>query len=285
MGDNWAMSRADRPCDFDLITFSSAIADEASEILRRHYGAPIEQELKADGSVVTEADREVERRVRAMIQRYYPGHGVIGEEFAAERTEAEYIWCVDPLDNTSEFVAGSPNFGFLLALLWRERIILGVMDMPITGTRLIGADGHGTLLNGSQVSTRSCAHMCNAMISAGQPTNTNARCDRAIRRLCECCKHVSFGCDCFSYGLVAAGKVDVAVSYGLDLYDFAALEPILRNAGGSLTDWSGKQARRSSEGAMLGLGDPQSLAPIVKVLRNEASLNDGERCDHKAPQP
>jgi fructose-1,6-bisphosphatase/inositol monophosphatase family enzyme len=121
--------------------------------------------MKPDGSPVTNVDLEVERAVREQLQRLVPAHGIRGEELPPAKPDAEYVWIVDPLDGTREFIQGLPLFGFLLALTHQGRIILGLAEQPLTRDCWLGADGHGTTRNGAPVRVRPCPHLAEATVS------------------------------------------------------------------------------------------------------------------------
>ena len=109
---------------------------------------------KGDDSPVTEIDRGVETALRARIAAAFPQHGIQGEEFGAQATDAEYVWVIDPIDGTKAFVAGIPVFGTLIALTRKGVPVLGVIDQPMTRERWIGAEGHPTTLNGAPCSAQ-----------------------------------------------------------------------------------------------------------------------------------
>ena len=124
---------------------------------------------KADDSPVTIADRETETALRQMVKLAYPDHGLIGEEFPAERADAEFVWVFDPIDGTKSFITGRPLFGTLIALLHRGKPILGVIDHPAIGERWIGASGCPTTFQGKPVKVRPCADLGKAVLAASSP--------------------------------------------------------------------------------------------------------------------
>ena len=146
------------------LAFANHLADLAGEILRDKFANPPAVETKADGSPVTDADHAVEQAIRSAINLAHPAHGIIGEEFP-ERAGAEYVWIIDPLDGTKEYVQGLPLFGVLIALCHRGRFVLGLAEQPQLAHRWLGADGHGTTRNGRRVHTRACSALSDAVIS------------------------------------------------------------------------------------------------------------------------
>lgn len=250
--------------DADL-ALAHALADAAGAEIRPLFRAAFARETKADLSPVTQADRAAERAVRALLARERPSDGVIGEEYGADRPDAARIWVVDPIDGTRAFVAGRPIFGTLIALVEDGVPILGVIDQPITGERWIGAMGRPTLFNGAPVRTRPQARLDQAIFATTAPWLCSAF--DAVRAATG---DTVLGGDCYNYGLVAAGHVDLVVEDGLKLHDFAALVPVVEGAGGRMTDWRGAPLGRDSRGDVIAVGDPALLDAIVPLLEPSA---------------
>src|SRR6185295_7366235 len=104
--------------------------------------------------------------MRDLLTRHVPEHGVFGEEHGAVRTDAEYVWVLDPVDGTKAFITGKPSFGTLIALLHRGVPVLGIIDQPILRERWLGVAGTPSTLNGSPVKTRACANLAPAALYA-----------------------------------------------------------------------------------------------------------------------
>ena len=151
---------------FDL---ARRLTEVSRPILRRYYRRKLDIIDKADESPVTKADRECEAAMRDAIGKAFPDHGIIGEEFGAERADAEHVWVLDPLDGTRAFITGRPLFGTLIALTRAQAPILGVIDMPILGDQWLGAKGAATTLNGEPVKSRPCASLADAYFSSALP--------------------------------------------------------------------------------------------------------------------
>lgn len=259
------------PCPPDLVAFADRLADIAGAILRAHVHGPIDVEVKPDGTPVTNIDKAVEAAVRAEIERTHPDHGIRGEEFPASRPDAEFVWIIDPLDGTKDFIQGLPLFGFLLALARRGEIVLGLADQPVTGDRWIGADGHGTRHRGRPVSVRRCPDLAAATISTmGYDSFAHVHHDR-LRRLRAVARSTVAADSFYVFGLVALGRVDLIASANFALHDYAALDAIVRNAGGTVTDWQGRRLRLDSDGTIIAAGDSALLAPALALLNEGAS--------------
>ena len=196
-------------------------------------------ETKADATPVTAADRGAEAVLRQLIHAKFPAHGIIGEEHGSENADAEFVWVLDPIDGTKSFITGVPLWGTLIALLHDGQPVLGCIHQPILGQLMIG-DGQATTLNSRAVRTRCTTRIEDAVFLTSDPLNPGrhqdaAKFDALIRRA----KLVRTWGDCYGYLLVAAGLADIMTDPIMNPWDIAALVPIIRGAGGVITDWQG----------------------------------------------
>lgn len=136
------------------LDLANRMADAAAKAILRHYRTPVDVIDKADESPVTIADREAEQAMRALIKAEQPDHGIYGEEYGGENDDTEWLWVLDPIDGTRSFISGRPMFGTLIALLYRRKPVLGIIDTPVTGERWTGAVGRATTVNGAPARTR-----------------------------------------------------------------------------------------------------------------------------------
>jgi histidinol phosphatase-like enzyme (inositol monophosphatase family) len=194
--------------------------------------------------------------------------GIEGEEFGTEREGASRRWVLDPIDGTTSFVAGRPIFGTLIALLEGGFPVLGVIDQPILGERWVGAMGRGTTFNGAEARTRPCRELPDALLATTSPSLFDDHAAGHFMALARKTAHrrMIWGGDCYNYGLVASGQIDLVCEAGLKLHDFAALVPVVEGAGGTMADWSGEPLHVGSEGHVIALGDPARLEDVVEAL-------------------
>lgn len=253
------------PVDAALIAFANELADAAGEIVRRYFRRGVAVDDKADMSPVTIADREAETALRTRIERRFPDHGILGEEHGSVRADAERVWVLDPIDGTKSFISGMPLFGTLIALVEHGFPVLGVIDQPISRERWVGARGLRSTLNGAPIATRACPALGAATLFATTPDMFRGADAQAFQRLKSAVKLARFGGDCYAYGLLAAGFIDLVAEASLKPYDFAALVPVIVGAGGSMADWRGKPLGLASEGCVLACGDPR-LADAARGL-------------------
>ncbi|HTS90877.1 MAG TPA: histidinol-phosphatase [Stellaceae bacterium] len=248
-----------------LLAFANELAEIAGTIARRYFRKGVAVDDKADRSPVTVADREAEAALRAAIERAYPADGILGEEHGAVRLDARRVWVLDPIDGTKSFISGVPLFGTLIALVEAGEPVLGVIDQPISRERWLGARGHATTLSGAPVRTRSCPTLGAATLYATSPDMFTGAEAQSFARLKSAVKLARFGADCYAYGLLAAGFIDVVVEASLKPYDYLAMVPVIEGAGGSIVDWEGRKLGLGSGGRILACGDP-TLLPSAHAL-------------------
>lgn len=250
----------------DLLPFAHRLADAAGEVIRPYFRAPGTIEQKPDRSPVTAADRAAERAMREMIGASFPDHGVLGEEFGVERPDAEFVWCLDPIDGTKAFITGRPLFGTLIALLEHGAPVLGVIDQCILRERWLGLEGAASTWNDRPIRTRACAGLADAVLSTTSPLLFDPAEKAAFQRV-EAAVHLPvYGGDCYAYGLLAMGFADLVIEAGLDPYDFAALVPVIEGAGGVVTDWQGRALARGSDGRVIAAGDRRVHEEALRLL-------------------
>jgi myo-inositol-1(or 4)-monophosphatase len=221
-------------------TFLTELAVQSGEFIRPYFANPdLVVEIKSDDSPVTAADKGAEQLLRRLITAKFPSHGVIGEEFGEDRPGTEFVWVLDPIDGTKSFITGVPLWGTLIALLHNGRPILGAIHQPILQQLMIG-DNTTTTLNGRPVRVRPCARIEDATLLTSDIYNPAKYQDgAAYEAFAKRARLVRTWADCYGYLLVSAGLADITVDPIMNLWDLAAVVPIVRGAGGVITDWQG----------------------------------------------
>ena len=255
----------------ELVALAERLADAARPIANRYFRTAVTVDDKTDASPVTIADREAETAMRALLTEHVPQHGVFGEEHGAVRTDADYVWVLDPIDGTKAFITGLPIFGTLIALLHRGVPVLGVIDQPILKERWLGVAGRQSTFNGQPIRVRACPSLERAYMYSTAPIMFSGDISRRHESLTHAVKLFRWGGDCYAYGLLASGHVDLVVENDLKLYDFAALVPVIAGAGGLITDWHGKPLDMHSDGSVLAAGDAALHRAALDVLAGTAS--------------
>jgi inositol-phosphate phosphatase / L-galactose 1-phosphate phosphatase / histidinol-phosphatase len=251
-----------------FLALALRLADSAGAEIRPHFRKLAVVEEKPDQTPVTIADRAAEVAMRSSIETHFPGHGIIGEEFDWVREDAEYVWVLDPIDGTKSFISGVPLFGTLIALTRDRRPILGIIDQPVSRERWVGVTGRPTTLNGAAIHCRACPTLKVASLFATTPEMFKGGDAACFARLSAAVKMTRFGGDCYAYGLLAAGFVDLILEASLKPYDFCAMAPIVEGAGGLATDWHGEPLDLGSDGRVLVAGDHRAHQAALSLLAN-----------------
>jgi histidinol-phosphatase len=213
-------------------------ARAAGEIALRYYHGGVEVTLKPDQTPVTEADRQAEQAITAILGRAFPDWGFLGEEFG-EAGSAETRWIIDPIDGTKNFVRGIPVWAVLIALEERGEVTTGVVHNPATGDLYTARRGEGAFANGRPIRVSDCGRMKDAMLlHSGLPLlRAEGWWDGFLRLVDASYRTRGFG-DYYGYGLLAEGKAEVYVEVDLKPWDIAAVKILVEEAGGRLTDFS-----------------------------------------------
>jgi len=247
-------------------TFLAELARASGEFIRPHFGNPaLAVETKSDATPVTLADRGAEQLMRGLIGRKFPTHGIIGEEYGSENPGAELVWVLDPIDGTKSFITGVPLWGTLIALLHQGQPVLGCIHQPVLGQLMVG-DGATTTLNGRTVRCRPASRIEDATLLTSDPFNPSKyQKGAAFNALSQRARLVRTWGDCYGYLLVAAGHADIMCDPIMNPWDIAALVPIIRGAGGVITDWSGGPAYPAE--STLAAATPELHAAVLAALK------------------
>ena len=225
-----------------FLTVALAAAKNAEEIITAYYtGDAMKVELKTDETPVTLADTEAEKAIRKTIKQAFPEHGFLGEEYGIEEGTSPYLWIIDPIDATKNYIRKIPIFGTQIALMKGDELILGVSNAPLLNELLYAEAGGGAFLNGEPIQVSHVTHPTDAMVCHGGlkwftekdvlPGMCNLINDGARSR--------GFG-DFYMYHLVASARADVVIEAAISIWDIAAVTVIVREAGGKVTDMQGK---------------------------------------------
>ena len=255
----------------DWLATAHALADRAREISLRWFRTPLTVDLKADHSPVTEADCRIEAMCREQLAARYPSHGILGEEFGGVRADAEFVWLIDPIDGTASFISGLPLWGTLIALLQRGQPLIGMIDAPATAERWSAARGDIALFRAAGKSPQACRssgcdQLSGARLCAPSPDSFVAQQADAFRRLSAQVAIRRHGGDCYAYGLLASGFLDLVVEIDLAPHDHLPLVPVIEAAGGVITDWSGRPLGLHSTGDVVAAATPALHRRALAVL-------------------
>lgn len=252
----------------EFITLTRELQQEAGEIARKYFRQNFAVDAKDDASPVTIADRTIEEALRERLEKNRPDDGIIGEEFGIKDSKSGLTWVIDPIDGTKSFVIGRPTFGTLIALWEDDKPLVGSIFQPISEEHWLAGPDHPTTLNGRPVKVRPCPALKQACAGSTTPEMFEDQLSPVLDLLSEKTKMMAWGGDCYMYGLLASGHMDLCVENLLSTYDFAALVPIVQGAGGIMTDWKGRAITLSSARHVVASGDRRVHDPILEMLGN-----------------
>ena len=247
----------------DFTAFVDKLAAAAGDALLPFFRTSLSIENKSRGGnfdPVTAADRAAEQAMRALIRANFPEHGVVGEEFGNERTDAEYVWVLDPIDGTKSFISGMPAWGTLIALMRDGEPVYGLMHQPFTREHFSGDCGaaHYRGPTGARaLHARRCASLAEATLMTTSPLLMDEAERGAFGRVEKVVR--------LSRCMVAAGHVDLVIEAGLKPYDVIPLIPIITGAGGVITTWDGGPAKHG--GRIIAAGDKRVHEAAIAMLK------------------
>lgn len=265
---------ADASLSTEFSVFAGRLADAAriETLPRFRAGSQVFNKAGIWFDPVTDADREAERALRRMIAAVYPKHGIIGEEFGAERADAEYRWVIDPVDGTRAFVCGVSTWATLIGLERNAAPSLGLIDQPFTDERWIGAGAKSIYRHGG--AERLCAtsdvkDLKRARISTTDPrreayfTADEAAAFAAIAAKAQVAR---FSLDAYAYGLLAIGELDLVVESSLKHHDYCALVSVVEGAGGVISGWKGETLGDCDRGRIIAAATPELHSAALEML-------------------
>jgi myo-inositol-1(or 4)-monophosphatase len=261
--------------DADTIAFANRLADAAGAAIRPHFRQRLAVSDKhkilrgrAFFDPVTEADRNAETAIRALIEREHPGDGILGEELGEKKGSSGRRWILDPVDGTRAFISGRHEWGCLIALEEAGGPVLGILDQPVLGERFIGVNGAARLQQAGDVTrlrTRDCP-MEEAILCATDPSAYFSAGEMAaFARVSSAARMTRYGGDCYLFAAMALGFVDLIIESGFHPWDVAALIPLIEGAGGVITNWAGGSCQDGKQ--ILAAGSAALHAEAMRLLK------------------
>lgn len=252
----------------ELMSFAAETAYLAGRLTLGYFNARVRPDFKADDTPVTMADRLAEELIRSRIERAYPSHAIVGEEFGAtEHAGASQRWFVDPIDGTKAFIRGVPLYGVLMGLEIDGQVQVGAAYYPGTDELLTAATGEGCWWNGRRARVSNIADLSRAYVSCTDPGSFTAY-SRAAEwdRLARRTYHRAGWSDAYGYLLVATGRIEIMLDPIMNAWDCGPFPVILREAGGYFGDWQGRETIHAGEG----LATTRALLPqVLAAIRGE----------------
>lgn len=253
---------------FEFFAVELAHAASAVTLPLFRSGLAAENKAAAGFDPVTEADRGAEAAIRRLIAARFPDHGVIGEEYGADRPDAEHVWVLDPVDGTRAFIAGLPLWTTLIALKVQGRPTVGLIAQPYLDEVFVGGPSGARLMRsgGEQpIRVRPCASLNDAVIATTDPDLFTGAELGAWRQVRAAARLARLGCDAYAYAMLATGQLDLVAESGLKEWDWAAHLPLIEAAGGKVLDWLGEYP--SGDGRILAVGDERLVDQALVALK------------------
>lgn len=230
------------------------IAARATEFVRSHYQQGVAVDRKADSSPVTVADKATEELLRREIEAAFPNDGIVGEEHGSKEGSTSFRWILDPIDGTKSFISDVPLFGCMVAVECEGKGVIGVVSFPALGVSIDAMAGNGafeTLADGTRKPARVCP---TSELGDGLVLTTDWEGFRErnaipqLNALAEASWFMRTWGDCYGHYMVATGRAVAMIDARLNIWDAAALQPIIEESGGTFTDWTGQPSIDSGDG-------------------------------------
>lgn len=253
----------------ELLTAATLFADRARAQILELIKSPIQATLKSDHSFVTKIDVETERLLRTLIHKRFPAHGIIGEELGEEFPDSPYQWILDPIDGTAELTHGVPTYGTIIGLHQSHIPVVGVLDLPEMHLRCHAAKGQGCFLNGKRVHLKDRTMDGTERLAISSPSNFLGITDESPVFATVVKNHPNLRIfhSCLSHLLAASGGVDAMVEWNVKIWDLAASQIIVEEAGGKyvvMKDSKDSEGRRVLSAIF---GKPSVVDAVVNELR------------------
>jgi myo-inositol-1(or 4)-monophosphatase len=256
----------------DFANFVDQLASVSGDTILPFFRTALAIENKKAGGFdpVTAADRAAEDAMRTLIRKNFPDHGIIGEEYGEERSGADYVWVLDPIDGTKSFISGMPAWGTLIGLMRFGEPVFGMMHQPFTRERFSG-DGGAAHYRGPagdrDLHVRACAALSDAVLATTSPLLMSAADRAAFVRVENAAKLSRYGGDCYAYCMLAAGQIDLVIETEIKPHDIVALIPIIQGAGGVITTWDNGPPQKG--GRIVVAGDRRVHQAAMKLLNSQ----------------
>ncbi|HTU26328.1 MAG TPA: histidinol-phosphatase [Pirellulales bacterium] len=245
-----------RPEDLSArLELALAAAREAGDLTLSYFSrSDLAVERKADDSPVTIADRRAEELLRARVGEAFPADAILGEEFPERPGTSGFRWILDPIDGTKSFIHGVPLYGMLVAVEFGGRGVVGVIAIPALDEWVYAAIGQGAWhVRGGGEPVRAAVsqtpRLADGLFCTSDDTHWRGfERQTALERLQAAARLSRTWGDCYGYLLVATGRAELMVDPAMSVWDAAALQPVLEEAGGTFTNWRGEPTIHSGEG-------------------------------------
>lgn len=250
----------------EYLNFAIDIAHQAGRLTLGYFQAGVQPDFKKDDTPVTVADRGAEELIRSHIEKKYPLHAIVGEEFGNKETNSDHRWIIDPIDGTKSFIRGVPLYGVLIGLEIEGRIEVGVTYFPALDEMIYAATDEGCFWNGRRVRVSDVESLKRGVVSFTDAASFYAfGRNEAWQRIQQNSYYRVGWSDAYGYALVATGRIELMLDPIMNPWDAAPFPVILREAGGYFGNWSGEETIYGNEG----LATTKRLLPeVLKLIKS-----------------
>ncbi len=252
----------------EYLKFANKLADVASETSMQYFRTNIDVDNKSDETPVTIADKNTELNIRSMIEKEYPNHGILGEEFDSINQNAEFVWVIDPIDGTRSYIAGHKDFGNLIALTKNNKPIIGIINCPAHNERWIGIKNQNTILNDKPAISSNVNNIEDAYLFTSGLYFDEPHLRKAVETINKKVKYYRYGGDCYMYGMLASGLIDIVIEDTLKAHDYMALVNVIKGAGGEITDKFGNEITTDSKGSVVASANKELHSKLISLIND-----------------
>lgn len=228
----------------DLGEFKKVAMDavrKAEERILYYFHNQPKIETKVNKTPVTRADKEAEEIIVNTIRKTFPNHGFLGEEFGSDNDQAEFVWIIDPIDGTKNFIHGLDFFGTVLGLKYQGKIILGISNMPAISELIFASETERTTLNDKEVHVSKIGRLEDGFVNFNPSNFDDPRLINIVKSVDKKVINLRGFGDTYGYHLVATGRADVMFEIGPKAWDISAYQIIIKQAGGKYSDFDGNE--------------------------------------------
>ena len=249
--------------------FANSLADDASKTSMHYFRNKIEIEIKDDESPVTLADKETEHVLRERIRKEYPEHGILGEEYENEKIDAEFLWVLDPIDGTRSYIAGHKDFGNLIALTQNKKPIIGIINCPAHNERWVGVKNLNSTINQKSAKSSNVTNIEDAYLFTSGLYFDEPHLRNGVEKINNKVRYFRYGGDCYMYGMLASGLIDIVIEDTLKVHDYMALINVIEGAGGVITDKFGNEITTDSQGSVVASANQELHSKLISLINTQ----------------
>ena len=250
----------------EYLNFANKLADAAGITSMEYFRTSLSIDNKSDESPVTIADKNTELKIRSMIEKKYPNHGILGEEFDSINSDAEFIWVIDPIDGTRSYIAGHKDFGNLISLTQNKKPIIGIINCPAHNERWVGVKNLHSTINQKPTKSSNVTNIEDAYLFTSGLYFDEPHLRNGVEKINNKVRYFRYGGDCYMYGMLASGLIDIVIEDTLKIHDYMALVNVIEGAGGVITDKFGTEITTDSQGSVVASANQELHSQLISLI-------------------